>query len=79
MLRAHVTRTLGSSNVNFTVTHGLGAVPDFWHLEPRSDVGLGASYVMPGSVLTNAMTVRSPLASTASLDIWVINYQGRLY
>jgi hypothetical protein len=80
MLRAHLTRTTGANtNVTLTVTHALGAVPDFWHLESRSDRGMGRHYVMPGTILTNTIGVRNGLVSLASMDIWVINYQGRLY
>jgi hypothetical protein len=77
MLRSRLTRT--NTNVTLTVTHALGAVPDFWHLESRSDRGMGQNYVMPLSVLTNTIGVRNALRSLVSMDIWVINYQGRLY
>lgn len=80
MLRAHLIRTTGANtNVSLTVTHALGAVPDFWHLESRADRGMGQHYVMPGTVLTNTIDVRNGLVSLASMDIWVVNYQGRLY
>lgn len=80
MLRAHLTRTTGANtNVSITVTHALGAVPDFWHLESRADRGMGQNYVMPGTVATNTIQCRNALVSLASMDIWVINYQGRLY
>ena len=78
MLRARTRRTTASSSVDLTVTHGLGAVPDYWGIEPVSDVSQGLAYVVPGTVLTNIINVTVPI-SIATLDIFTINYQGRLY
>lgn len=78
MLRARTRRTTASSSVTLSVTHGLGAVPDLWLIEPCSDVSQGLAYVLPGTVATNDLHVTVPI-SIATLDIFTINYQGRLY
>jgi len=78
MLRARTRRTTGSSSVTLSVTHGLGAVPDLWLIEPVSDVSQGLAYVLPGTVATNVLHLTVPI-SVATLDVFTINYQGRLY
>ena len=79
MLRTRVRRTTGSTGVTLTVTHGLGAVPDMWFIEPCSDRSLGRAYAVPGQVLTNTIDVVCSIESTCTLDVFVQNYQGRLY
>lgn len=79
MLRARTRRTTGSTGVTLTVTHGLGAVPDLWAIEPVSARPLGRQYVVPGTVLTNIINVVCSIETTCTLDVFTINYQGRLY
>ena len=79
MLRARTQRTTDSTGVILTVTHALGAVPDIWMIEPVSDRSLGRAYVVAGTVLTNIINVVCSIESTCTLDVFTINYQGRLY
>jgi hypothetical protein len=79
MLRTRVQRTTASTGVQLTVTHGLGAVPDLWSIEPVSDRGVGRTYVAPGTALTNTIAIRNSISTTVTVDVFVINYQGRLY
>ena len=79
MLRTVVQRATGSTGVTLAVTHGLGAVPDIWAIEPVSDVSQGRTYVVPATVLTNTINIVNSIVSTATVDVFVINYQGRLY
>jgi len=77
MLRAHVARTFTARSL--TVTHALGAVPDYWHFEKRNDLGLGCHYVDPARVLTNTIAICNSAGSLGTIDVFCINYQGRLY
>jgi hypothetical protein len=79
MLRTRVRRTTASTGVALTVTHGLGAVPDIWIVEPLSARPLGRQYIVPGTVLTNTINVVCSINTTCTLDVFVISYQGRLY
>ena len=79
MLRARTRRATASTGVTLTVTHGLGAVPDFWSIAAVSGVGLGRTYVVPATPLTNTIDIVNSVESTVTLDVFTINYQGRLY
>jgi len=80
MLRTRVRRlTQTVTGTAMTVTHGLGAVPEVWHLEPTSDKGLGRCYVVPGTVLTNTINIMCSVESAVTVDVFCQNYQGRLY
>lgn len=79
MLRTRVRRTTASTGVTLTVTHGLGAVPDIWWIEPVSDRSQGRAYVVAATVLTNLINVVCSIQTTCTLDVFVQNYQGRLY
>lgn len=79
MLRTRVRRTTASTAVTLTVTHGLGAVPDQWIIEPLSDRGVGRTYVVPGTVLTNLINIVNSISTTVTVDVFCINYNGRLY
>lgn len=79
MLRTRVRRRTAATAVTLTVTHGLGAVPDLWILEPVSARSVGRQYVVPGTVLTNTINIVCSIASMCTIDVFVLNYQGRLY
>jgi hypothetical protein len=79
MLRTRVRRTTASTGVTLTVTHGLGAVPDLWSIEPLSDRGVGRTYVVPATVLTNLINIVNSISTTVTVDVFCINWQGRLY
>jgi hypothetical protein len=79
MLRTRTLRTTGGTNINFTVTHGLGAVPEFWALECVSGRGMGRTFVVPGTVNTISLQLRNSLMSTVTIDVFCVNYAGRLY
>jgi len=79
MLRARTQRTTGSTGVTLTVTHGMGAVPDYWNVEPVSDRSQGRAYIVPATYLTNTIDVVCSIESTCTLDVFTVTYQGRLY
>ena len=79
MLRARTRRTTDSTGVNLSVTHGLGAVPDFWAVEDVGPRGVGQTFFVPGTILTNVLNINNALESTCTVDVFTINYQGRLY
>jgi hypothetical protein len=79
MLRTRVRRTTASTGVTLTVTHGLGAVPDIWTLEPVSARSLNRTRVVPATVLTNLINIVNSIQTTCTMDVFVWNYQGRLY
>jgi len=79
MLRARTRRATASTGVTLTVTHGLGAVPDFWSIAAVSGRNVGRAYVVPATVLTNTIDVVNSVQTTVTLDVFTINYQGRLY
>jgi len=79
MLRTRVRRATASTGVTLTVTHSLGAVPDIWSLEPVSARSLNRSRVVPGTVLTNLINIVNSIQTTCTMDVFVWNYQGRLY
>ena len=80
MLRTRVQRATNANTATATtVTHALGAVPDLWHIEAINDRAQGRTYVVPGTVLTNIINIINGLVSNATVDVFCINYQGRLY
>lgn len=79
MLRTRVRRTTASTGVALTVTHGLGAVPDMWITEPLSARAAGRQYVVPATVLTNTINIVCSIQTTCTIDVFCINWQGRLY
>jgi len=80
MLRTRVQRaTDANTGVTLTVTHGLGAVPDHWNIEPINDRSFGRTYVVPATNLTNTIDIVNSLVSNATVDVFVWSYQGRLY
>lgn len=80
MLRTRVRRRTGSSGVVLTVTHGLGTTLDFWAIVPRSNRALAPIMaVASGAPTANVIYVADTLATTVTLDVFCIAYQGRLY
>ena len=79
MLRARVRGTFRLSSVSLTIIHNLGAIPDFYHITNMSAAGLGRAWVDPARVLTNLMTIINSQGSVQTVDVFAINYQGRLY
>jgi hypothetical protein len=79
MLRIRVRRTTGSTGVDLTVTHGLGTTLDWWAFVPVSGRAIAPNRpaaIMPGA---NVITLEDSLATTVTLDVMCIAYQGRLY
>jgi hypothetical protein len=79
MLRTRVQRTTASTGVALTVTHGLGGTLDFWALVPVSTRGIGLYRPAATLPTNNVIYVADGLATTVTLDVMCIAYQGRLY
>ena len=82
MLRAvNRVRTPTVTGTSLTVTHALGAVPDFWAITALSARSQNRTYVVggPATVLTNLITICNSLQSNCTCDVFTVNYQGRLY
>jgi len=80
MLRASVFRSTGSTGVTLSVTHALGAVPDAYWVSARNNHSWGTYFIsVATAMLTNTLHVCNSINSDASIDVFVLNYQGRLY
>ena len=79
MLVRRIRRTTASTGVTLTVTHGLRDTPDAWWIAPCSDRALGRTRVVPGSPLTNTINIVNSIATTATVDVFVMSLKGELY
>ena len=79
MLRTRVRRATGTTGATLTVTHALGAVPDFYKAVPCSARNVGRTYIPVGTVLTNIISIHNDLQTTVTVDVFCWVWQGRLY
>lgn len=80
MLRTRVQRRTASTGVALTVTHGLAGTLDFWALMPVSNRAIAPFMALAtGAPTNNVIYVGDGLATTVTLDVICIAYQGRLY
>jgi len=79
MLRSSVFRSTAGTGVELTVTHALGAVPDVWWISARN--GIYGTYFasVATAMLTNTLHIANDRASNSSVQVFALNYQGRLY
>jgi len=77
MLRARIRRATGTTGLRMSVTHGLGTTADavWWVGRNRRTPG---TYLV-ASANPNIVHVVNSLNSTATLDVFVWVWQGRLY
>jgi hypothetical protein len=82
MLRARnrVTLNPATTGVDLTVTHGLGTTADMWWIVPCSTRAQGRTYVPAAAALTaNTITVCNSVQTNATVDVFTLVFQGRLY
>jgi len=79
MLRTRVRRRTASTGVSLSVTHALGAIPDYYKIVPCSARNVGRTHVVIGTVLTNTIHICNSVQTTVTVDVFCWVYQGRLY
>ena len=80
MLRTRVRRQFGAGVLTVTITHGLGFAPDYYHRTHISARGGCRSFFGLAELAgTNRIVLRSTVNSQATVDVFCIVYQGRLY
>lgn len=82
MLRARIQRTLNPANTGtqLTVTHGLGVTIDAWWVVPISNrARQRTSRTAAVAPTAQTITVVNWAQTNATVDIFCLAYQGRLY